>query len=164
MMKVENVYGGYKDDHHIIKNVSFHVQTGEFFTLIGPNGSGKTTLFNLITGVLSVSSGSITLMDQPLSSFSSFEKAKFLAVLSQEENVEFDFTVKEIVTLGRYAHQKGFIKTNSKEDLQIVEQAMEITKISEYKNKPFKNLSGGEKQRVLLAKALAQEPKILLIG
>ncbi len=163
MITVENVFGGYKDNHHIIKNVSFQVRPGEFFTLIGPNGSGKTTLFKLITGALTTAKGEIKLIGQPLSKISTFEKAKFMAVLSQEENVEFDFTVKEIVSLGRYAHQKGIIKTNSKEDLRIVEQAMEITKIGDYKNKPFKYLSGGEKQRVLLAKALAQEPKILLL-
>lgn len=163
MIKIDNVYGGYKEDHHIIKNVSFQVKEGEFFTLIGPNGSGKTTLFNLITGVLPVSKGSINLDEQSLSSFSPFEKAKLMAVLSQEERVEFDFTVNEIVQLGRYPHQKGFLKMNSQEDLQIVQQAMEITKVTHLSNKPFKFLSGGEKQRVLLAKALSQQPSILLL-
>lgn len=163
MIKVENVSGGYKADQSIIKEVSFEVNQGEFFTLIGPNGSGKTTLFKLMTGVMPVSKGEINLFGQSLSSYSSFEKAKLMAVLSQEERVEFDFTVKEIVSLGRYAHQKGFLKMNSKVDLEIVERAMEITKVMPFKNKPFKFLSGGEKQRVLLAKALAQEPKILFL-
>lgn len=163
MIKVENVYGGYKDDLDIIKNINLEVGTGEFFTFIGPNGSGKTTLFKLITGELPVSRGKIKLSGKSLSSYSSVEKAKLMAVLSQEERVEFDFTVKEIVLLGRYPHQKGFFKMNSQEDLHIAEQAMEITKITPFQHKPFKFLSGGEKQRVLLAKALAQQPTILFL-
>ncbi len=143
MIKIENVYGGYKEDQPIIKNVSFEVKEGEFFTLIGPNGSGKTTLFNLITGVLPVSKGQIKLNERSLSSYSTFEKAKLMAVLSQEERVEFDFTVNEIVQLGRYPHQKGFLKMNSQKDLQIVQQAMEITNVTHLSNKPFKFLSGG---------------------
>jgi iron complex transport system ATP-binding protein len=163
LIKVENVFGGYRDDFDIIKNINLEVKPGEFFTLIGPNGSGKTTLFNLITGEIPVTQGNIDLLGKPLSSYSSIEKAKLFAVLSQEERVEFDFTVKEIVSLGRYPHQTGFLKMNSGEDVHIVRQAMEIVGITSFQHKPFKFLSGGEKQRVLLAKAIAQQPSILFL-
>ena len=163
MIHVKNLSGGYIKHKPIIDHVTFQVNKGEFFAFIGPNGSGKTTLFKLITGVLPLEKGEIHLLSRPLSDYSPFEKAKIMAVLSQHEQVEFDFSVEEIVLLGRYPHQKGFFKMVSKEDLQIVEQAMKVTNIYQYKHKPFNNLSGGEKQRVLLAKALAQKPSIILL-
>ncbi|MFP3427575.1 ATP-binding cassette domain-containing protein, partial [Pseudoalteromonas sp. SIMBA_162] len=77
--------------------------------------------------------------------------------------VSFDYTVEEIISLGRYPHQKGLLKSLSKVDCQVIEEVMELTKISHFRNTQFRKLSGGEKQRVLLAKALAQEPEVLLL-
>lgn len=162
MIRVEGLSGGYGSSS-VIQDVSFQVKKGEFFTLLGPNGSGKSTLFKLITGVLSARSGQVQLAGLPLAQYSSIEKAKMLAVLAQEEQVSFDFTVREIVLLGRYPHQKGWFQSLSSEDEQIAEEAMRVTKVWDYRDTPFSTLSGGEKQRVLLAKALAQEPQILLL-
>ncbi|NMD71056.1 ATP-binding cassette domain-containing protein [Bacillus sp. DNRA2] len=162
MIKVENLIGGYMNCP-IINGLNFEIQKGEFFALLGPNGSGKSTLFRLVTGQLPVMEGKIKLCGQDISSFSKLEKAKKLAVLTQEVQVSFDYTIEEIVSLGRYPHQKGILKQLSKSDWNVIEEVMEITNISHYRKTPFRMLSGGEKQRVLLAKALAQEPEILLL-
>jgi iron complex transport system ATP-binding protein len=162
MIEVNNLSGGYQKTS-IIQDMTLTIETGHFYALIGPNGSGKTTLIKLITGVLPIQKGTISVFNKPLHSYSSLERAKVMAVLSQEAKVEFDFRVEEIVMLGRYPHQKGFLKHFSKRDRQVVENVMKQTDVYHFRQKPYKWLSGGEKQRVLLAKALAQEPKILFL-
>jgi iron complex transport system ATP-binding protein len=162
MIKIQGLKGGYTNPP-IIKGVDVEIEQGEFFTLLGPNGSGKTTLFKLITGQLPITAGKITLSGKEISTFSKLEKAKKVAVLTQEAHVSFDYTVEEIVSLGRYPHQKGLLKQLSKKDLDVIEEVIEITNIRHFKTIPFRMISGGEKQRVLLAKALAQEPEILLL-
>ncbi|KKI90315.1 hypothetical protein WQ54_20315 [Bacillus sp. SA1-12] len=162
MIDIQNVTGGYQQKA-IIKNLTLTIETGKFYALIGPNGSGKTTLIKLITGVLPIQEGSITLFETSIKSYQALERAKIIAVLSQEVQVEFDFLVEEIVMLGRYPHQTGFFKHSSKRDHLVVEEIMKQTDVYQFRKQPFKQLSGGEKQRVLLAKALAQEPKILFL-
>lgn len=162
MIELINLVGGYKNTP-IIKGINLEIEKGEFFALLGPNGSGKTTLFKLITGQLPIHKGKVLLAGKEILSLSKLEKAKKVAVLTQEVQVSFDYTVEEIVCLGRYPHQKGIIKQLSKLDWQVIEDVMELTRISQYRNTQFRMISGGEKQRVLLAKALAQEPEILLL-
>ncbi len=161
MIRVENLVGGYKEP--IIKGLQLEVKKGEFFVLLGPNGSGKSTLFKLLTGQLLPQAGSIFIDGKPLSAYSKMEKAKKIAVLTQETNVTFDYTVEEIVSLGRYPHQTGWFKLLSKRDRDVIDEAMKTTKVIQFRDQYFRSLSGGEKQRVLLAKALAQEPEILLL-
>lgn len=162
MLKLENVVGGYKNTS-IIKGLDLEIEQGEFFALLGPNGSGKTTLFKLITGQLPIQQGEILLSGKEITSYSKLERARKVAVLTQEMKVSFDYTVEEIISLGRYPHQKGLLKQLSIRDKEIMEDVMEKTKITHYRNTPFRKISGGEKQRVLLAKALVQEPEILLL-
>lgn len=163
MIEVKNLYGGYSSHRPIIKGLDFKLQRGEFFGLLGPNGSGKTTLFKLITGGLPIQSGEIMIENTSLFSLSKLEKARKIAVLTQEAQVSFDFTVEEIVSLGRYAFQKGILKSLSQTDKDIISDVMELANVTKYRSKQFRLLSGGEKQRVLLAKALAQEPQLLLL-
>ncbi|MFS0576597.1 ATP-binding cassette domain-containing protein [Sporosarcina sp. 179-K 3D1 HS] len=162
MITVKQLAGGY-GKKPIIHDLQFEIQKGEFFALLGPNGSGKTTLFKLITGQLPIVSGSIAIDGKPMEKMSKLEKARKVAVLSQESKVTFDFTVEEIVSLGRYPHQTGFIKSISAKDRKVIDHVMNVTRIEQFRNSQFRTLSGGEKQRVLLAKALAQEPEILLL-
>jgi iron complex transport system ATP-binding protein len=162
MITVQNLVGGYTH-FPIIKGLDLEVKKGEFFALLGPNGSGKTTLFKLITGQLPINSGNISICGEEISTLSKLEKAKKMAVLTQEVQVSFDYTVEEIISLGRYPHQKGIFKQLSKKDRKVIEEVMEITQIGEFRKTQFRMISGGEKQRVLLAKALAQEPEILLL-
>ncbi|MBB4823325.1 iron complex transport system ATP-binding protein [Sporosarcina luteola] len=162
MITVEHLAGGY-EKKPILRDLHFEIQKGEFFALLGPNGSGKTTLFKLITGQLPIVSGSILLDGKPMTQLSKLEKARKVAVLAQESQVTFDFTVEEIVSLGRYPHQTGMFKRLSSEDRHVIDTVMSVTRIEHFRNVQFRTLSGGEKQRVLLAKALAQEPEILLL-
>lgn len=162
MLRIQNLVGGYSHPP-IINGINTKIKKGEFFTLLGPNGSGKTTIFKLITGQLPIMCGDVFLADQPISSLSKLEKAKKMAVLTQEANVSFDYTVEEIIALGRYPHQTGFLKQLTKHDRTLMENVMDMATITHLKKTPFRMISGGEKQRVLLAKALAQEPEILLL-
>lgn len=162
MIDVQKLVGGY-DGSPIIKGLDLKIEKGEFFALLGPNGSGKTTLFKLITGQLPIISGKVSICGKEISSLSKLDKAKRMAVLTQEVQVSFDYTVEEIISLGRYPHQRGIFKQLSKEDRKVIEEVMEITQIIDFRKTQFRLISGGEKQRVLLAKALAQEPEILLL-
>ncbi|PMC35959.1 hypothetical protein CJ195_17035 [Bacillus sp. UMB0899] len=162
MLKIQNLVGGYSHPP-IINGIDAEIKKGEFFTLLGPNGSGKTTIFKLITGQLPIMSGEVLLDGQPIPRLSKLDKAKKMAVLTQEANVSFDYTVEEIIALGRYPHQKGFLKQLAKHDITLMNHVMDMANIAHLKNTPFRMISGGEKQRVLLAKALAQEPEILLL-
>lgn len=164
MLQVNNLTGGYDGKKAVIKDLSFSIEQGRFFALIGPNGSGKTTIIRLIMGALPVHDGEILLGAKPLGSYSQRELAKKAAVMTQENEAGLDFSVEEIVMLGRYPYQKAlFFKENTVADLQAAETAMKQTSVWEYRKRPYHSLSGGEKQRVLLAKALAQEPELLLL-
>ncbi|MFG6115634.1 adenosylcobinamide amidohydrolase [Halobacillus sp. MO56] len=162
MIEANGLAGGYQKED-ILTDINLIIEEGDFFALIGPNGSGKTTLLRLMAGALQPSHGSIYVSGIPIQSYSSRKKAKMMAVLAQNSHVEFDFSVEEIVMLGRYPHQKGWIKHISPRDKEVVSEVMKQTEVYHYRDKPFKWLSGGEKQRVLLAKALAQEPKLLFL-
>ncbi len=162
MIKVERLAGGY-GKKPIVHDIDLEIEKGEFFALLGPNGSGKTTLFKLITGQLPILSGEIFITGKAVSKLTKLEKAKKVAVLSQEVQMTFDYTVEEIISLGRYPHQKGMFKILSSYDREVIDSVMKITNVERYRKTNFRLLSGGEKQRVLLAKALAQEPEILLL-
>lgn len=162
MIELKEVHGGY-GERVVVRGVSLRVERGEFFALLGPNGSGKTTLLQLITGLLPPARGSVLLDGRPVREYSAIERARLVTVLGQEERISFDFTVEEIVALGRYPYQRGWFAALTREDRAAVEEAMELTQVSAYRHTAFRRLSGGEKQRVLLAKALAQQPKLLLL-
>lgn len=162
MLKVEQLSGGYAKEL-IVKNVSFQVAEGELFGVLGPNGSGKTTLLKMISGILSFQQGSIRIKGKSIKKYSMKELAKMIAVLSQHSSQAFSYTVKETVSLGRYAHQDGWFRSWSDEDERIVQEAMGQTGIAPFQNKSIQDLSGGERQRVFLAQALVQEPEILLL-
>lgn len=162
MIEVKEIIGGY-DGHKIIDRLSFSVRRGEIFGILGPNGSGKTTLLKMITGLLPTESGSLLLDQKPIGSYSQKELARVIAVLPQSIELSFAYSVKEAVALGRYPYQKGLFKTLSEMDEQVIKQAMEQTDVQQFASYPLHSLSGGEKQRVFLAQALAQEPKLLLL-
>jgi iron complex transport system ATP-binding protein len=162
MLSVQHVSGGYTGDS-VIKNITFEVQTGELFGILGPNGSGKTTLLKMISGILPISEGDIFIKGKRLLEYNPKQLAQIVAVLSQHSSQSFSYTVKETVSLGRYAHQTGWFHTWGEKDESIVQRVMKQTGIDSFQNKSIQELSGGEKQRVFLAQALAQEPEILLL-
>ncbi|PEQ94104.1 heme ABC transporter ATP-binding protein [Bacillus sp. AFS006103] len=162
MINVQQVSGGYSSDA-VLKDISFNVEKGELFGILGPNGSGKTTLLKMLSGILPFQGGEIVINGKPLNEYKAKQLAKIIAVLSQHSSQSFSYTVKETVSLGRYAHQKGLFQTWSTADEEVVQKVMKQIGVSRFQNKNIQELSGGEKQRVFLAQALAQEPEILLL-
>lgn len=162
MITVNGLTGGYAGDE-VLKGISFQVGHGELFGILGPNGSGKTTLLKMISGALEFRKGAIELDSRPLTQYSPKQLARMMAVLPQHSDQAFPYRVKETVSLGRYAHQKGWFHSWSEEDEQIVLKVMEQTGITHLQEKSIVELSGGERQRVYLAQALAQQPRILLL-
>ncbi|MCF6137470.1 adenosylcobinamide amidohydrolase [Pseudalkalibacillus berkeleyi] len=162
MINVQNLTGGY-GKLPIVSDLAFKVRKGELYGILGPNGSGKTTVLKMISGILPFEQGSVTIKGRLLESYSTKELAKIIAVLPQHASQSFSYTVKDTVSLGRYAHQSGWFQTWSEEDEEIVQRVMKQTGVDSFQKKDIQTLSGGEKQRVFLAQALAQEPEILLL-
>ncbi|WP_455662884.1 ABC transporter ATP-binding protein [Pradoshia sp.] len=165
MLKVCNITAGYRSERPVLKDVSLEVKKGEFYALLGPNGSGKTTFIKAILDPKQLKmKGNVEIAGKEARQYSKDELARVTAVLSQEHAVSLDFTVEQIVLLGRYPYQgKGLFNTYKKEDYAIVDECLEKTNCMAFKHKYFQDLSGGEKQRVLLAKALAQSPQLLFL-
>lgn len=162
MLKVDRISGGYFNKT-IIHNLSFECNRGEIIGILGPNGCGKTTLFKLLTRLLPLQDGKIYLDDKDNSSYSNKAFAKKVAVVPQSTDISFSYSVKEIVELGRYAHQKGFFPKLSGEDEQAINYAMKQTDLLDLSEMSFHQLSGGQKQRVMIAQCLAQQSELLLL-
>jgi iron complex transport system ATP-binding protein len=161
MIRLESVhlsYGG----RLVLRDLNIEVASGEVFGLVGPNGSGKTTLLRAISGRLPPRAGAIYLDCRRLSELAPRELARELAALEQEISCSFDFTVREIVTLGRLPHRAPWQRLSS-HDHEIVTHALALTHTLEFADRTIHSLSSGERQRVWVALALAQEPKILLV-
>ena len=150
------------DAEPIVAGVTFQVNHGEFVGLIGPNGSGKSTLLRVISRVLSPRKGSVLIDDQSVSGYGRDELARRLAVVTQESSLHLDFTVREIVRMGRIPHLKRFQREGIR-DARVVEEDLHLTGLESFKDRLVTELSGGERQRVAIARALAQEPEILLL-
>ena len=148
-------------DVQIVHDLSFEVQPGTFVGILGPNGSGKTTLLRAISGVLPFD-GSLTFKNQPYSSWSHRQLASHIAVVQQNQRIQFDFTVLDFVLLGSLPH-KGWLEQTSSKDREQVEKLLTELNLLPLKNRLVTTLSGGESQRVFLAQALTQKPELLLL-
>ncbi|MCS7116679.1 MAG: ABC transporter ATP-binding protein, partial [Nitrososphaerales archaeon] len=155
---VECYYGSIK----ALDGVSFSVNEREFVGVIGPNGSGKTTLLRTISGVLRPNVGTVLLDDWNIHNLKRFEVAQRMAVVPQITSTPFNFTVAEVVLMGRNPYIKRFEGERSK-DFQVVERAMRLTNTLHLAERSIDELSGGERQRVIIARALAQEPSVMLL-
>ena len=152
----------YRRGAQVLDAVSLSVPRGAIVGLIGPNGSGKTTLIRLLNGTLAPTHGSVSLDGVPLRTFSRRDLARRLAVVPQETHVTFDFSALEIVLMGRYAHLGAFA-LEGPDDVSIARKALAATGTLALEARQFATLSGGEKQRVVIASALAQSSDILLL-
>lgn len=161
MLKIENLNAGYPHKT-ILHEINLEVPRGSVVALIGPNGSGKTTLVRALSGVLPVVNGQITLDGKNLNTLGAQERARQVAVVPQVRTLPPAFTVQEVVALGRTPYL-NWIGQTSDQDHRIVRQAMQQVDLVELADRNIAELSGGEQQRVLLARALAQQTSVLLL-
>ena len=146
----------------ILSGVNLFVNTGELVGIVGPNGSGKSSLLRCIYRMNKPSAGEILLDDLDVWSMSAKDVSKKLAVVPQSMPSEFEFTVREIVSMGRYPH-KGMIESFNERDNELISQALNQVGMLELADRNFMSLSGGEKQRALIARAFVQESEILIL-
>jgi iron complex transport system ATP-binding protein len=146
----------------VVDGVTLAVPRGTIVGLLGPNGSGKTTLLRLLSGVVTPARGTVTIDGVPIATLSRREMARRVAIVPQETHSTFDFSVLEIVLMGRYPHLGAF-ELEGKDDVAIARAAMAATGTAAFESRRFATLSGGEKQRVVIASALAQSSEILLL-
>jgi iron complex transport system ATP-binding protein len=160
-LKVDDIESGYRNNT-VIKGLSFCVDKGSFIGIIGPNGAGKTTLLKTLSHIIKPFKGSVFLDGENIHSLSPFSLAKKIAMVGQGLVSIFSFTVEEIVLMGRSPYI-GIFGHEKKEDIKKAGYALERTKLAHLRKRPIDELSAGERQRVLIARALAQEPKLLLL-
>ena len=161
MLEVKELYCGY-DEVDIIKNVSFKVNNGENLCIVGPNGCGKSTLLISLANIIEYR-GSIKIDGEEVKSFSRKKLSTKVALMSQISQVYFSYTVYEAVSLGRYAHSNSIFNSLSKRDKEIILDSIEKVGLLEIKDKYINELSGGQLQRVFLARTFAQDPEIILL-
>jgi iron complex transport system ATP-binding protein len=147
----------------IFNNLNFSVNRGEILSIIGPNGCGKSTLLRLLRGSLKAQSGEILWEKTPVGKIPAGDMARKVAVVPQSATVSFPYKVRELVAMGRYPHRKNLFSFQDKTDLKEIEQALVMTDILPLAERPITQLSGGELQRVLLARALAQNGSVLFL-
>ena len=149
-------------DTHVLEGVSLEVDRGTIVGLLGPNGSGKTTLLRILSGVLKPLAGGVWLEGRPIERLSRRDLARRIAVVPQETHSTFDFSVLDMVLMGRYPHL-GPLALEGAADLEIAREALVATGTAAFETRAFATLSGGEKQRVVIASALAQASNLLLL-
>ena len=146
----------------ILRKVDLSVAKGEMLGLIGPNGAGKSSLIKVMAGIARPTSGSVYFDGRALESFRDRERGQRIAVMSQNPQLDFAYPVYDVVVMGRYPHKRR-LEPLGDDDLRVVEQAMETAGVAHLRDRPVTTLSGGEKQRVFLARALAQQPDLLFL-
>ena len=146
----------------LVHGVSVDLRPGEVLVVVGPNGAGKTTLLRLLGGLLSPTSGSVYLLGKPLPGWSARDRARLIASVPQHTNLDFDVTALDLVLMGRHPHL-GRFQLEGTADLLVAEAALGLAGANRLAGRSVLDMSGGERQRVLIARALAQEPRLLLL-
>jgi iron complex transport system ATP-binding protein len=146
----------------VLHDISLRIRQGEFVSIIGPNGAGKSTLLRLLCRLLESQSGKITLLGKDIGNLHHLEIARQVGFVAQETHFSLNFTVKDVVRMGRYPHLRPFQRETS-EDREAVAQALEYAQVGDLLMRPVNSLSSGERQRVVIARVLAQKPGIVLL-
>jgi iron complex transport system ATP-binding protein len=162
LLNVENISFFYESDKIIFDNANFSLDSGQILSIIGPNGAGKSTLLNCIVNLLQPKSGKITIEEKNISQMNAIDISKYIGYVPQIHIPTYGFLVKEYIAMGR-APKIGLFSKPSKEDYFFVEKAMEKMEISHLANKPYTEISGGERQKATIAKVLVQEPKLIIL-
>jgi len=156
--RIEFAYG----PNAVIADLSLTIEGGHFYGIIGPNGSGKSTLIDLLAGHLRADAGGIRFDGRPLAAYSRKDLARRIALVPQDFRINFPYTCREIVMMGRYPHIPRFTQPNA-DDLAIVDGIFKEADLLGFENRPINRLSGGERQRVVFARSLAQATDVLLL-
>jgi ABC-type cobalamin/Fe3+-siderophores transport system ATPase subunit len=170
MLQALDVSFSYRDNaahsahgrRYVLDRVSVSIERGDLVGILGPNGSGKTTLLKILGGAIRPYAGSVTLDGRPIADWTRRDIARRIAVVPQDTHAAFDFTVFDIVLMGRFPHLGAFA-LEGPEDLAIARRALHATGTADLAERAFSTLSGGEKQRVVIASALAQGSPLLLL-
>ena len=162
MIQAKNIKFSYRQQQ-ILQQVEFSLPPGIFASIVGPNGSGKTTFLRLLTRERQDFQGELSLFGKPLANYSLASLAQTVSTVAQNLQIRFPFSCLDLVLLGRRPYNSGVLSKNSAADLEIVYQAMRDTETLQYADRLITELSGGERQRIFLAKALAQQPKLLIL-
>ena len=161
MLKLVNLNCGYSQ-RTVLSDISLNLSSGELFCLLGPNGVGKTTLFKTILGLIPARGGEIRLDGEPVARWSRRHFAQWVGYVPQAHSPPFPFKVKDVVAMGRVSHM-GMFASPGRGDMDIAEGALDTLGIASLSEVIYTEISGGERQLVLIARALAQEPKILVM-
>jgi iron complex transport system ATP-binding protein len=161
MIKLQDVIAGY-DRTDVLKGITLTIGQQDFTAILGPNGAGKSTLLYTMIGYLPIRHGKIIVNDKEMSAWGKKELAKTIALIPQETVLPFDYTVEEMVLMGRYPWLE-LMQNWSVKDMDIVREVLAKLDLEALKDRYYSQLSGGEKQRVLLARALAQQSEIILL-
>jgi len=161
LVKVSNLWAGYHNNV-VIKGISFEIWKGDFLGIIGPNGSGKSTLLRLMTKVLAPRSGNVLFEGRDIGDIGLKEFCRKVSFVPQDTIINFSFSVEEIVLMGRIPHLRR-MQFETRKDLSMARNALSLTDTLHIKEKEINEISAGERQRVIIAKALAQEPVLLFL-
>ncbi|AQW85770.1 heme ABC transporter ChuBCD, ATP-binding protein [Campylobacter pinnipediorum subsp. caledonicus] len=159
---IKNLSFGYTDKQ-ILKSINFSASSRDFLGILGANGSGKSTLLKNISGLLNSNHNSVYFDNIPIENYSKKQLSRMIGFVPQKSFLSAPFLVEEVVLMGRFAHMKNAFSGYNKEDHIKVDEVLELLGISDFKNRDTSSLSGGEFSKVLIARALVAEPKILLL-
>ncbi len=161
LFDIDNLSFGYTDEH-VLEEITFKVARGDFLAIIGPNGSGKSTLVRMMLGLARPDSGTIRIMGQSTDEFSSWEQVGYVPQRATELDPMFPASVREVVAMGLLPH-KRWPRFLSRSDDPVIDQALEMVDMAEFKHRRIWALSGGQQQRVFIARALASNPLVLIL-
>lgn len=162
IIKAKDLSFNYGENKQVLKKIDFQINSGQLISLLGPNGVGKSTLLNCICGLLTPSSGAVELCGENILKVSRKYIAQTIAYVPQKTTVSFDFTVKDFVVMGRTSYM-NVLATPTKEDYEKVEEALRELEIIDLSDRLISELSGGEQQKVCIARALVQTPKLIIL-
>ena len=163
LLQFQDVHFRYhQDGKEVMVDVSLVIEQGSVAAILGPNGAGKTTLLKLALGRLQPQMGNIILSDRPLKHYSRRELGRWVGLVPQKEHLPYEYSLLEYVVLGRAPYIKP-LEMPGKEDCEAAMESLEMVGLAKYKSRSVTRLSGGEQQMVLIARALAQKPKLLLL-
>ncbi|RLB11093.1 MAG: hypothetical protein DRG39_04860 [Deltaproteobacteria bacterium] len=161
ILTLKDIFFSY-NSRTVLKNINMDILEGQVIGILGPNGSGKSTLLKLMDGILIPEKGKVLLKGKPIDKYNRIDIAREIAMVGQEDHFRFPFSVSEVVLMGRFPYTSSY-RFENKRDLEVAHNALKLTNTLHLAKRSIHEISGGERQRVFLARAIAQEPSIILL-